>query len=336
MTTGNAAADICAIYVDTGTTNTRGWLQRGDRILARRHKPVGVRNTARDGQPSQLRTALKELIAELDSTAAANGDGPSWVIGAGMLSSSLGLAELPHIPAPCGTLELAQAARVCRFPEITALPLLLVPGVICGVPPDGPDFPRHFDVMRGEETLCLGLVQQQLLKTPGVVVTLGSHWKAIRVDGEGRIISSTTTLSGELIHALQTRTILAASVPLNYPDQLDLKWVEAGAATPQPSGLSRTLFKVRLLDLSGQGSPVQRLSFLIGAFIGSDLEPLLNNRDLTGHEGLVISGNVAIAEGWRHVLSSRSIAATVLTSAETDSAFLTGLQEILLRFLCAY
>ena len=59
--------DICAIYVDTGTTNTRGWLMCGDVILARARKIVGVRDTARDRAPAKLHGALKELIGELQS-----------------------------------------------------------------------------------------------------------------------------------------------------------------------------------------------------------------------------------------------------------------------------
>ena len=29
------AEDLCAIYVDMGTTNTRVWLMRGDEVLGR-------------------------------------------------------------------------------------------------------------------------------------------------------------------------------------------------------------------------------------------------------------------------------------------------------------
>jgi 2-keto-3-deoxy-galactonokinase len=35
--------DLCAIYVDMGTTNTRVWLMRGDEVLARACKPVATR-----------------------------------------------------------------------------------------------------------------------------------------------------------------------------------------------------------------------------------------------------------------------------------------------------
>ena len=54
--------DLCAIYVDMGTTNTRAWLMRGNDLLARASKPVGVRDSARSGSTTRIRTTLIELI----------------------------------------------------------------------------------------------------------------------------------------------------------------------------------------------------------------------------------------------------------------------------------
>ena len=57
----------------------------------------------------------------------------------------------------------------------------------------------------------MGLVANGLAPLPGVVLNLGSHWKAISLDENGRIVSSVTSLSGEMIHAVQTTTILTLS-----------------------------------------------------------------------------------------------------------------------------
>jgi 2-keto-3-deoxy-galactonokinase len=59
--------DLCAIYIDMGTTNTRAWLMRGDEVLARASKPLGVRDSAHDGSTRRIRTALKELISRIAS-----------------------------------------------------------------------------------------------------------------------------------------------------------------------------------------------------------------------------------------------------------------------------
>ena len=344
----NRDKNLCVIYVDMGTTNTRGWLLRGDEILLRLSRATGVRDSAREGSPAKLRTALKELIAELESRNGnsswhsdagirpgnhAQAASANWVAAAGMISSPLGLAELPHVASPAGLAEIAGASRFFDFPDITRLPILLVPGVRCGPNKVDCDSLDRVDVMRGEEVLCLGLLQLGRLKPPGVVLNLGSHWKAVRLNREGQIESSITSLSGELIHAAQTQTILASSLPADRPASLARQWIEAGMKEQRRSGLSRALFSVRLLELADQGTPSERFSFLVGAFISSDLDVLFAKGMLSNAEPVVITGSPAIAESWREVLAHRSVRSVVVTAAETEQAFLAGLKSILVQSL---
>ena len=55
----------------------------------------------------------------------------------------------------------------------------------------------------------------------GVVLSLASHWKAVRVDAGERVTSSVSTLSGELIHAVRSQTILASAVPARQASRVD-------------------------------------------------------------------------------------------------------------------
>src|SRR6185436_6678909 len=96
------AGETCLICVDAGTTNTRVWLTAGNRVIARARAAVGVRDTARDGSSKRLREALSELIHQVWR----DQDGePECVIAAGMITSPLGLAEVPHVPTPAGLTE---------------------------------------------------------------------------------------------------------------------------------------------------------------------------------------------------------------------------------------
>src|SRR5262249_30267781 len=124
------ASDVCLICVDAGTTNTRVWLVIGERVVARAQAGVGVRDTAREGSSERLRGALRELINQIGDDARNEGvaQSPECVIAAGMITSPLGLAEIPHVNAPAGLNDLAAAARPQSFPEITELPILLIPG----------------------------------------------------------------------------------------------------------------------------------------------------------------------------------------------------------------
>jgi 2-dehydro-3-deoxygalactonokinase len=310
-----------------GTTNTRVWLTRGDEVLARASKLVGVRDTAHTGSRATIDTALKVMIADVRNQV------PTFqgkcVIAAGMISSQLGLKDLPYVPAPAGIRDISEGSRWFEFPEITDLPILLVPGVRCGPETVDLDSIDELDVMRGEETLCLGLIALRLVSPPCVVMNLGSHWKAIQINVDEKIQASRTSLSGELVHPVKMHTVLASSLPKNAPAEITQRWLEAGIDEQRRSGLSRAMFCVRLLELAGEGTPDERFSFLLGGLISTDLDALVD-RGMIGHNTqITICGNPTIADAWRRVLSGNSIGSHVLCSEEIEKAFLSGLRFIL-------
>ena len=313
-----------AVCVDMGTTNTRVWLVTGDDVLARAQAQVGVGDAAREGSTSRLRAALKSLIIEVCSGAR----DPSYVAAAGMITSSLGLAEIPHVEGPAGVRDLARSLQRRNFPDVAGVPFFLVPGVRIGPGRCRPEGVGETDMMRGEETLCVGLIERGLLKGPASLLTLGSHWKAIRIDEGNRIASSVTSMSGELIHAAQTKTILASAVPRDKPNSIDGPWLDAGMEEQRRSGLPRALFCVRLLEQRSDGSPEQRLSFLIGAFIAADLDALIGRGALRNDNSLVITGGGVLAQAWQRALSAVSIQPVALTDAETERGLLAGLRSV--------
>lgn len=322
--------DFCAIYIDTGTTNSRVWLMRGELVLARANALIGVRDSAKDGSTERLRMALRDLIAtvraEASPTAPAAPAAPDRVIAAGMITSSLGLADVPHIPAPAGIAELAAATKVHHFPEVTDLPVLLVPGIRSGQKPCDLTTVGDADLMRGEETMCAGLLMLGIVPPPATILNLGSHWKAIRLDENGRIAASITSLSGEMIHTTQTQTILASAVSHQRPERIDLHWLAAGIKRQRQSGLARALFGVRLLEQSGQGTPEERLAFLIGCFIAADLDALQSAGALA--DSVFLTGGGALAEAWQWALTQANIPSSLLTAEQSEGAFLSGLRHI--------
>jgi 2-dehydro-3-deoxygalactonokinase len=317
-------SDSCTVCIDTGTTNTRIWLVCGERIIARADAMVGVRDTARDGSPARLRSTLRDLIAEV--LAHPDSHNPGFVAAAGMITSSLGLIEVPHLTAPAGIKELAANVRRCDFPDITKLPVLLVPGVRTGAQPADPETVNSADLMRGEETMCVGLITSGLAKAPCTVINLGSHWKIIAIDADDRIAGSLTSLAGEMIHTTQTQTILASAVPQSRPESIDPDWVQAGMREQRTSGLARAMFCVRLLEQGRQSTPEERFAFLIGAFIASDLDPLIARGAVI--DPIIIAGGGAMAEAWRGALRSVSLNPTVLSAEEIERAMLAGLQSL--------
>ena len=315
------------IFVDTGTTNSRVWLMSENKILARAEAMVGVRDTAREGNNDKLKAALRDLISEVQSSVQLRHKA-SAVIAAGMITSALGLADIPHLSAPVGIAELAKNTKAFSFPEITDLPFYLVTGVRSGSAQCTPENVGEVDLMRGEETLCLGLLEN--FQAPFSVLNLGSHWKVIQVDEEGRVASSVTTISGELIYATQTQTILASAVPHEKPDSIDYEWASAGMQAQQNSGLARALFCVRLLEQKSESTPQQRLSFLIGAYVSSDFEGFKKSKTLKNKT--LITGSGEIGKFWGKLLNESGFSARVLSQPETESAFLKGLGNCFMVF----
>jgi len=318
-----------------GTTNTRAWLALGNSVIAKANHPFGVRDTARAGSSAQLRVALRGLIAQVRTEGANPGvkSVPNYMAAAGMVSSSLGLLEVPHIHPPAGAAELAAASLWKDFPDVIDLPICLVPGVRSGPEHADVDSIHAMDVMRGEETLCAGLVALGIVELPAIVMNLGSHWKAIHLDGKGRIRSSETSLSGELIHALQSQTILAESISKERPTRVDRTWLEAGMREQRTSGLPRTLFCARLLDLAHLGDSEGRLAYVMGAVIAADLDPLISRGVISANVNVVLVGASVVSEAWRYALGQSGISAGVIAESESEKALLTGLRTILMESL---
>ena len=324
-----------AVYVDMGTTNTRAWLMAGSRVIAKAAAPVGVRDSAREKSSETIRNGLREVISRVRAEALRSSTAyiADYIAAAGMIGSPLGLAEVLHVAAPAGLEELSAGAQWHQFDDVADLPFLLAPGVRCGPELVTVSSINEADVMRGEETLCAGLVSLEVVQRPGIVLNLGSHWKAIRLDKGGRIQSSVTSLSGELIHVTQQNTILSSSVAQERPQQFSKEWIEAGMAEERRSGLGRALFCTRLLDLAKQATAGDCLAFVVGAFIASDLDALMAGGVLNRNINVAIVGASGIAHAWHAALQHARISATIISGTDAENAFLTALRLILSRRL---
>ena len=315
----------CFIAIDTGTTTSRAWLVESGVVLAANSVAVGVRDTARDGHSGKLFEALRELIASVRNQSTAL---PQQIAAAGMITSSLGIQELPHREAPAGASEISAGRVELQLPEICDLPIVLFPGVRSGAWFQDEDV-ESTDLMRGEETLCVGLSCQRPGQ-PLTVLNLGSHWKAIQVSSQGQVTGSWTTLSGEMLHAIMTQTILASAVPAGRPESLDEEWRVRGAEMYRRYGLSRALFAVRLWEVQAAArvTAEQRLAFLVGAFVAEGVDVFHRAGYLDSGKVLLI-GSGGIAETWVSMLESSGISIETIDGVAAADAFVTGIGRLL-------
>ena len=255
--------------VDSGTTTTRLRLWDGARVAWSGSVAAGARDTAIDGAPTAIRAAIADLLARVTAETEAR---PAAVVCSGMITSNLGLHEVPHLRAPAGPRDLAAGIVRVAFPDLGEL--AFVPGVktqpgelTLGTLASG-------DVLRGEEAEIAGLRARLDLRGPVTFLHFGSHHKAIDVDGEGRITASRSAITGELLAAVGAHTILKSSVVPLEELALDPAAALAGADAALAEGLGRSLFLVRVGEQLGRQPRERMTSYLLGALATLDL-PLL-------------------------------------------------------------
>ncbi|MCG6926370.1 MAG: 2-dehydro-3-deoxygalactonokinase [Acidobacteria bacterium] len=327
--TAGVLDNTCILYVDGGTTRTRGWAVVGERVVAADRVTVGARDTAREGSPARLGEALRHLFRKIGDRCRDQGQPPPALgVAAGMITSAEGLVDVPHVEAPADAGHLARSAELHRLPQVAPLPFVFVPGIRSGPPQVDAEAIGASDVMRGEEVLSLGLAARGHLPDGGLVFSLGSHWKAIHVDATGRVVSSVSTVGGEMLFAVRSHTILASSVPRGWPPSLPAGWVAAGRQRGHDDGLPRALYCVRLLDQRTPSSLEERLAFLVGATIAAHEKTLLPRTALDSRR-VVLVGAPALVEAWTSVLRDRALDPVGVEQKEREAAFRAGCRAVL-------
>jgi 2-dehydro-3-deoxygalactonokinase len=316
------------LAVDAGTTNTTVWLMKDQRILRQSKHSVGVRQTSIRGNRELLESTLRGSLRSLSRRAPSP---PRFVLAAGMLTSSLGLLEVPHVSAPAGIGKLADSVRVKTFARVSALPFFLVPGVRIGRAACELSDVVHSDVIRGEETEIVGFLangRRRLHGTRWVLLHVGSHAKMIEVDARGRIVRSATTLSGEAVDALRTQTILASRLRDLRQQELQKRFFEGGIRYSQRYGVSRALFMTRLLERNSRHGQRELYSFFLGSLLASDQQAFHSLGLLTPYRvRIVLTGQYNLQSAWRFMLK-KDYDVEVVNPEVRMKAFLSGLREI--------
>lgn len=286
------------ITIDAGTTNTRTLLWRDGTVIAQASQEIGVRNTAIDGHNGALKQALRDSIAAVQEQAAIASADVKLVLASGMITSPMGVKEIPHLPAPAGLAQLAQGMQAVDLPDVLEQPLWLVPGVRNQHGAIGLHNAEAMDMMRGEETEVIGLLERLQLRDPATLIMPGSHTKLVSVDERGRIMGCATTIAGELLQAITQHTLIRQSVDGDFAESLVPKMLLAGAAAAQKTGLARACFSVRTLGQFGAVERNERANFLMGAVLSGDLLALRNSSaiQMRPETTLVITGKAMLRQ----------------------------------------
>ena len=286
------------ITIDAGTTNTRTLLWQNGRVIAQAAQEIGVRNTAIDGHNGALKQALRDSIAAVLAQASLTQNDLKLVVASGMITSPMGVQEVPHLPAPAGLAQLAKGMQSVSLPDVLDLPLWLIPGVRNQHGAIGLHNVEAMDMMRGEETEVVALLDRLQLQGAATLIMPGSHTKLVSVDEQRRILGCATTIAGELLQAISQHTLIRQSVDGEFAESLVPKMLLAGAAAAQKTGLARACFSVRTLGQFGAVERNERANFLMGAVLSGDLLALRNSSavQMRPDTTLVITGKAMLRQ----------------------------------------
>ncbi len=271
----------CRIIIDCGTTNTRALLVDGqNRILAKESREIGVRNTAITGSREHLKEAVRQCVAGLLAQCGLTFGEIRDILASGMITSNVGLVEIPHLPAPAGKKELAQGMQKILLSEIAPIPICFVPGVKnIPISVDERNF-EEMDIMRGEEVEAVAILEHRRSSGPALIILPGSHTKFVQADERNRITGLLTTLSGELLSCVTNHTILADAVQRQYVTEegCDKAYLLKGFRTARQCGIGRACFSGRILNQFVTQEPQKIASYLMGAVLQNDLLALKGSK----------------------------------------------------------
>ena len=267
--------------IDCGTTNSRVYLL--DAVLRIVHKgarKVGVRDTAITGSRDVLRDGLASLVHSTAAEAGVRLGDIQFAITSGMITSEIGLLEIPHLWAPAGVDELAESVTVSRDRAVFPLdlPLVFIRGIKNPYPPETTyaDI-RRIDFMRGEEAQVMGLLSRaDLPSLPVTAVVLSSHTKYIHVRADGRIAGSLTTLSGQVFEAIQQATSIGKSITADGdPEPAEFAMaVNTAYEAVRHAGFLRALLMPRFMDVLLKVPAEVRRTFVEAAIAAEDAKVL--------------------------------------------------------------
>jgi len=292
--------------IDTGTTNTRVKIWNNKKVISRSFEEVGVRDTAITGSRTKLQNGVKNAINTALKQANITLDDVGLILASGMITSNVGLHEVPHVWAPAGIKELAGGMVEMKIDGVVDRPIWFVPGVKNDLRQVSIDNCEAMDIMRGEEVETFGILESLNIKGPAVIVLPGSHSKFVKVDEENRITGCVTTLAGELLSAITKNTILANSLNNSFVENINEEMLVKGAVYSKKVGLNRVCFTVRILDLFTEYVVNDKANFLLGAVLGADLLVIKNSDSLkfSPESSVIIGGSKVLKKAFEILIKN--------------------------------
>ncbi|HVS96103.1 MAG TPA: 2-dehydro-3-deoxygalactonokinase [Puia sp.] len=292
------------ISCDWGTSSFRLRAVDSGKAIGSVQTDYGIAAAFSDWQGSELpeqqragfyRSILYRAIDDLQRQHALDLHGAPILL-SGMVSSSLGLRELPYHPLPFDVsgadLQPAVFPATMDFPHVA----LLIPGIR-----------SHDDVIRGEETQLIGC-RPANDNGERVFIFPGTHSKHITVR-EGKATGFTTYMTGEIFHLLAHKSLLSVSVTKPVSPALTIAFY-AGIDEARNASILRGAFSVRTNTLFKRLSKENNYQYLSGLLIGEELKAL-------GHRPITLVSSGSLLSSYQAALQYLGLPPVQSIDAET-------------------
>lgn len=282
------------VCINTGTTNTCVSIWKGGELLHSSRDETGVRDTAITGNKEKLVAGIRRTLDAALNTCKIEAQDVDMVMATGMISSEMGIFEVPHVKLPVDLDTLSKHLAWKNIPEIIGLPIMFVPGVKFQTEESG----RDADFMRGEEIETFALIDRMGISGSCTIILPGSHCKCICVDNAGRIVQSVTMMSGELVDAITNNTILAGAVRRRFAESIHKDSIIRGAEAAKKYGITKACFQVRIMEKNGEYKRNELANFLLGAVTYYDLYAMEKLVESEYTQKIYVAGNPNVSEAY--------------------------------------
>jgi 2-dehydro-3-deoxygalactonokinase len=267
--------------IDCGTTNTRVYIVDGEKILGSGEEKVGVKDTViNHGDNTILKEGIKKAFHKaIKNVGLASVNELEYAVASGMITSEIGLIDVPHLIAPAGVKDLAENVSEISDNKIFPfdIPIIFIRGVKndYGKNAKVNDI-RAIDFMRGEEVQVLGIVEDIKPQLPVNIMFLSSHTKIVHINKNGEIGGSITTISGQFYESLKS-TFIAKCIE-NSDNATDLEdygyeeMADIAYDCVNNCGLLRTMLMPRFMQNLLKTNSVERKLFVNGAIAADDIK----------------------------------------------------------------
>lgn len=306
------------IALDWGTTSLRAYKLAADGVvLEQRSLSSGIMQLPKTPRIINGRECADGFELAFDEACGdwldAQPDLP--VIACGMVGSAQGWREAAYCETPANVANLGNSLQTVV--SLRGTVVHIVPGVI--------QRSRLPNVMRGEETQVLGVLQSLPVETSAdlLIGLPGSHSKWVDVV-DGCITRFDTFMTGEVFAVLSEHSILGRTqqVSATFDAQAFDRGVQIAQSADGELGVLSTLFSARTLGLTGELSPTAQADYLSGLMIGHELAALASaqrrRRNNPNLPSIILIGNAQLCVRYRRALDACGFTKVTLAEQATE------------------